>query len=112
MPEQRFPVNYTTLSAAALAELVANRYAVATPVMCRFWQQDINDTYMLTAGSTKYALRVYRYAWRIREDIQAEIDLLNYLHGKGVSVSAPIQKKDGGYPNRIVAPEGIRYMGT
>lgn len=54
-------------------------------------------------------LRVYRYGWRTKAQIHAELDMLTYLHQHQLPVSRPIQKRDGRYLTRVLAPEGTRY---
>ena len=64
--------------------------------------------HLLGAAVTSY-LRVSIYKWRTKEEIEAEIELLNYLNSCGISIAAPVQDNDGEYIQEINAPEGIRY---
>ena len=76
---------------------------------CNFVNLGLNDTYIVRAGSSVYYLRVYRYGWRTKAEIQAELDLLTYLRRRRLPVSWPLRRKDGAYLTRIAAPEGPRY---
>ena len=104
-----FPVHNSTLKCQALIERVLSKYKLPTPIRCHFLQLSQNDTYQVKAGSSVYYLRVYRFGWRTKAEIEAELDMLTYLHRRHLPVSYPIKRKDGQYLNRIAAPEGIRY---
>ena len=86
-----------------------SKYNLPTPITCDFWNMGLNDTYIVKAGSSIYYLRVYRCKWRTKAEIQAELDMLTHLHSRRLPVSWPIERKDGSYLTRMVAPEGVRY---
>jgi Ser/Thr protein kinase RdoA (MazF antagonist) len=71
----------------------------------------VNDTFKvsLSNGDT-YFLRVYRSCWRSYNDVAYELDALNHLHRKGVSVAHPVPMKDGSFIQIINAPEGPRCI--
>jgi len=104
-----FPVTNSTLKSQALIERVLSKYKLPSTVRCNFLSLGVNDTYRVKAGSSTYYLRVYRFGWRTKAEIQAELDMLTYLHRRHLPVSYPLKRKDGQYLNRIAAPEGIRY---
>ena len=104
-----FPVHKSTLSGQALADRVLSKYTLPVPISCKFLRQGVNDTYVVAAGSSTYYLRVYRYGWRTKAEIEAELDMLTYLQRRHLPVSSPIKRKDGSVLTRIEAPEGVRY---
>lgn len=104
-----FPVHNSILSGAALAQQVLSRYHLPTPISCDFFNNGVNHTYIVKAGSTTCFLRIYRYGWRSKAEIQAELEMLTYLHRRRLPVSRPIEKKDGSCLTSINCPEGVRY---
>jgi Ser/Thr protein kinase RdoA (MazF antagonist) len=104
-----FPVEDSTLSAAALAERVLKRYDLPGPVVCRFFRKGICDTYKVEIPGRAYYLKVYKYARRTQMDVTEEVRLLNHLAANGVSIARPVMRKDGLYVSRLAAPEGVRY---
>ncbi|MBT4499159.1 MAG: phosphotransferase [Gemmatimonadetes bacterium] len=109
MKQTVFPVHYSMLSLDALIERVLKNYNLKNITECRFLNKGLNDTYLVKNGKVEYILRVYRSGWRTKRDVEAEIELLNYLHRKKVPVSRPVRRKDGKYLQMINAPEGRRY---
>lgn len=104
-----FPVNNSVLSGPGLVQRLLSRYDLPTPVSCSFSNNGVNHTYLVKAGSATYFLRVYRYGWRTKAEVQAELDMLTYLHKRRLPVAHPIKRKDGAYLNSIDTPEGVRY---
>ncbi len=74
-----------------------------------FLQAGVNDTYLLTTANRKYIFRLYRYNLRSVQDIQFEIELLQYLVKEGVGVSQPLMHAQQDYMVPIHSPEGLRY---
>ncbi len=69
----------------------------------------MSDVYKIAADSGAYYLKVYMQVRRTRQDIEEEVDFLNYLRKQNIRVSIPAQKKDGFYLIKLNAPEGVRY---
>jgi len=97
------------LSTDGLVQGILRHYKLQGPVVCDFWNQGLNDSYIVRSKRGKYVLRVYRAGWRTRREILSELDLLNYLHRQKVPVSRPIRRGDGRYLQGVEAPEGRRY---
>ena len=95
MNHREFPVYHSTLVGQALVDRLLSKYKLPRPIQCNFLHQGLNDTYIVKAGSSVYYLRVYRYGWRTKAEIQAELDLLTYLRRRRLPVSWPIRRKDG-----------------
>jgi Ser/Thr protein kinase RdoA (MazF antagonist) len=60
-------------------------------------------------GIAKFILRVSPTGRRSYEQLAAEVDLLNFLHARHISVPQPVQQKDGTHIQTLSAPEGPRY---
>lgn len=105
-----FPVIASTISEKELGEFAKERYGLNENYDCKLFRTGMNHTYFLSDNETKYVLRVYSHNWRSKSDIIAEIELLNLLKENNLSVSFPIQDKNGELIQEINAPEGIRYV--
>jgi Ser/Thr protein kinase RdoA (MazF antagonist) len=70
----------------------------------------VNDTYLVRVGEDKYILRVFGARSTSLPDILYEVDLLLHLSGKGISVSTPIARREGGFVRAVNAPEGGRHL--
>ena len=103
-----FPAQYSTLSAIALREFLAERYALGQ-ISCKLLIRNVSDTYILDGESGKYIFKVYRDAHRKLQEIQAEVELLNILFEGGAAVSYPIKDAKGMCIQGFNAAEGIRY---
>ncbi len=106
---QFFPVEYSSLSVKDLLQLAILRYNLGDDSSIRFLKRGFNDTYLIHNDKHKYILRVYKYNWRKKESIETEIELLNYLEVKGISVSFPIKDQEGNFIQTIPAPEAVLF---
>lgn len=100
---------YSTISENELLSKLVPFYDFSKPQVCQFWERGVNDTYQLTCNQKTYSLRVYRHGLRTLDAIDFEVEALNHLHRRGVSVAYPIARKDGKFVTRLQAPEGLRY---
>lgn len=103
-----FPVSSSILAANALADLVKQQYALPADTSCVLLKAGVNHTYRISSSAGQYVLRVYSYDWRTVEEIQEELDLLEWLQKHNIAVSYPIFNKDHQYILTIPAPEGER----
>lgn len=105
------------IAAESVAEIVAAEYDCPPPVSARLFTKLLrtqdNDHYLVTAGDGgQYAFRVYQQGdrfHRAESDYRYELEWLNFLTARGLPVSYPIARKDGGTLGRLEAPEGPRY---
>lgn len=105
-----FPAAHSILSPQALAAEVLPRFGVDSRSDVQYFQAGFNDTYRVETRDGKvYFLRVYRHGWRTRADALYELDVLDHLRRKGVSVAYPIATRDGGFLVDVAASEGERY---
>jgi len=107
---QPFPVQNSTLSADALAELLRREYALHSTPVCTFWRKGMADAYRIKAGEQFLFLKVFMASRRSRHDVEEEVRLLLHLARGGVSVSAPVASTTGKHVLSLSAPEGERYV--
>ncbi|NMN36028.1 phosphotransferase [Pedobacter sp. SG918] len=103
-----FPAQYSTLSAAALKDYLIETYHLDLSTTCRLLIRNVSDTYILENPSQKYIFKIYRDAHRKRNEIEAEVELLNILKANENSVSYPITDKEGKQIQQFNAIEGLR----
>jgi Ser/Thr protein kinase RdoA (MazF antagonist) len=105
-----FPAVSSVLSPDALLGELVSAYTLADPASCALFQRGLNDTYLVRAGDERFVARVYRAGYRSPAEIGWELELLEHLAGKGVSVSVPVSGRDGGLLRALPAPEGSRQL--
>jgi Ser/Thr protein kinase RdoA (MazF antagonist) len=94
-------LTHDTIGTDFIRQMIKSEYRFDAPIECKFVQRSVNDTYCVRAGPRVYYLRIYRYGFRARGEIEAEIDLLNQLHKDGQPVAVPIPASDGTYLLRL-----------
>jgi Ser/Thr protein kinase RdoA (MazF antagonist) len=132
-----FPASYSTLSSAALAAFIHEKYGLSS-VECKMILRGVGDTYSVkvsgTAGAgvggsgagaggtgsragalaagvdTWFILRVYRPDQRSLSQIKAETDLLLALKERDIPVSWPIADSSGAVIQSVDAIEGRKHM--
>ncbi|MFC3559359.1 phosphotransferase [Pedobacter jamesrossensis] len=102
-----FPAQYSTLSAKALKNYIAQAYNLKG-FHCRLLIRNVSDTYILERDEEKYIFKIYRDSHRKLSEIEAEVELLNILKENGNSVSYPIKDIYGKQIQQFNAIEGIR----
>ncbi|MEH3114188.1 phosphotransferase [Pedobacter terrae] len=103
-----FPAQYSTLSAAVLKDYLIEAYRLDSSTTCRLLIRNVSDTYILENQNQKYIFKIYRDAHRKRNEIEAEVELLNILSANGNSVSYPIRDVEGKQIQQFNAIEGLR----
>jgi Ser/Thr protein kinase RdoA (MazF antagonist) len=103
-------VTRSILSPQALLAVLEETYSVGSPISCEFLKFASNDTYLLTCADGRYVARVYGVRWRSLPEIEYELDLLRHVAARGVAVSLPVSRKDGGLTCPVAAPEGTRQL--
>lgn len=104
-----FPTTYSTLSAKALGEQVAEQYRLEQ-VECKLLLHGVSDTYLLSHAGGKYVLKVYRDNHRTRAEVEGEVTLLLHYKSGGGRVSVPLADPHGKYIHTLTAAEGLRYL--
>ncbi|OME02955.1 hypothetical protein BSK54_08800 [Paenibacillus odorifer] len=105
----KLPVYHSVISSHAIVPVINDLYEIGDVLECSFYENGLNDTYLLKTSIDKYILRIYKAHWRNKHEIDFELELLNHLNKKNIPVSAPVISRDGGYLIELEAPEGTRY---
>ncbi len=103
-----FPTQYSTLSSFALNERIKKAYNIENTTT-KLLLRGVSDTYLVTVGSPKYILKVYRNRHRSLDEIQGEVELLNILRENNAKISFPLSDEEGNYIQKFNAGEGTRY---
>ncbi|WP_175561044.1 phosphotransferase [Hydrococcus rivularis] len=104
-----FPTVCSTLAPGALASLVYSDYDVELIKNCLFWRRGLSDVYLVETLSKPYILRVSHHHWRSKNEIDFELELLEFLRDRQIPVASPLRTKEGNLSVEIDAPEGKRY---
>ncbi len=104
-----FPVIYSTLSPDALVALLLPHYEIGAVKNCQFWHWGLSDVYLVETEATPYILRVSHHHWRSSEEIDFELELLDFWRQRQLPVAYPLRTKEGKLSVEINAPEGTRY---
>jgi Ser/Thr protein kinase RdoA (MazF antagonist) len=109
MSASTFPAVRSWIYGDVLLKSLVCEYEIDLPATCRLLQVGLNDTYLLTTRHAQHVVRFYR-AQRGAAEVSYELDLVNHLAVKGVSVAAPIPTKDGHFALPFLTPEGTRHL--
>lgn len=108
--EQLFPVIYSTLCSQALITLVQQEYELPEIEACQFWNRGLSDVYLVTTRTHPYILRISHCHWRSQDEIQFELEFLDFLGEHQLPVATPLYTKQNQLFLKIQAPEGERYL--
>lgn len=104
-----FPASHSILSETVLDSFLVDRYSLHTAYQCRLLKSWINDTYLLSDGRQSYIFRVYTHAWRSKVEVAEELRFILSLKEAGLSVSYPLEDREGQLIQRFQAIEGERF---
>lgn len=99
------------LDPQVIANFVTKHYNIVPPITCSFIDRGFNDHYLLSTGDARYIFRVYlngKYYTPTFDSFQFELDLLQFVHARGVPVSYPIMPSKGGSLVTIPTEAGQR----
>ncbi|MCZ7669291.1 MAG: hypothetical protein M5U34_19985 [Chloroflexi bacterium] len=92
------------IAGPALAEIINEAYDLGGPADARLFSKMLrtqdNDHYKILVGDQVYVARIYQlgdHLHRQESDYAYELDWLHFLTERGLPVSNPIQRKDGGF---------------
>ena len=109
--QNTFPATFSVVSTQALVTEVILAYGLGEIADCKLQYVGVNDTFKVTlVNKATYYLRVYRSQWRSYDEVTYEVEILNHLHRKGISVAHPVPSKDGSFIQVIQATEGPRCV--
>ncbi len=104
-----FSVISSTLSPTDIATFVSEKYSLTANTTCSLLKTGINHTYRIDSDKETFIFRIYSYNWRTKEEITEELNLLQLLKQKDISVSFPIEDNTKKFIQTINAPEGERF---
>ncbi|MCX4162784.1 MULTISPECIES: phosphotransferase enzyme family protein [Paraburkholderia] len=96
-----------------IGRIVAQAHGMTGEVTCRLWTIGDNDNYMLWHNGVPLFVRVYLAGkhWGTGEsDCRFELEFLQHMHTKGVSVAHPLPNLNDDLLTPLAAPEGTRYL--
>ena len=108
-PITKISAMYSSLCSEELLAKIVPMFNLCAPISCEFLCQGLNDSYKVVTENGSYLLRVYRKGWRTKSAIEFELNALNHLHKKGVSVAYPLLTATGEQIVPISSPEGERF---
>lgn len=102
-------IRYSQFETDSIKDFLVDQYNLKEPVTCRFYDYGMNDIYIINAGDDVFYLRISLAGVHSERDYKQEIEIINTLYENGISVAAPLRCNNGGFLNRLNAPEGTRY---
>lgn len=99
---------YSRFTPQTVTELVMYHYDIPMINSCVFYVFGLHDNYLIETSEGKFFVRIYRAEWRTPEEIQFELDLLDYLKDNEQPVSSPLQTKQNDLSFQVTCPEGTR----
>jgi Ser/Thr protein kinase RdoA (MazF antagonist) len=106
-------VQRSIFNAQDLKQLIQANYYFNGGVHCRLIKSKLSDSYDVWADNQRFIFRIYRHGTRTQNEIEGEVNLLNYLHEMGLIVTVPVQlggrNPTGTSILPINSPEGERY---
>lgn len=103
-----FPSVRSLLSPSALAQMVGITYGL-TQARCRLIKATSRDVYHVDSHDGPHVLIMYRHGRRTASEIEAELDLLDYLDTRGLAVAPAVPTLTGERLVALSASEGTRY---
>ena len=83
-----------------------HQYGLSAPLEVSLLRTYTNDVYLVASPAEKYVLKVYGLSWRSEEEIQYEINLLEYLDKEGLLIAKPIRGINREVVKRIRTNQG------
>ena len=103
-----FPISKSFLQRDAISRYLEKEYGLEN-VNCQLITTTLRDVYRVTSTQGTFIFYVYQQGWRSKDEIKAEWQFVDYLHGSGVSVAPAVPRKCGDLLLTFRSPEGIRY---
>ena len=104
-----FPTSHSILAEYPLGDYLIQKYNLSENTSCQLIKSWVNDTYLIEDETKKYIFRVYRFNWRSKLEIEAELKFIDLLKEKNIPVSYPIYDKKNQWIQAFSAAEGKRY---
>lgn len=104
-----FPAVHTILHAKPLGVEIQRRWKLPDPFLCQLLVRGMNDVYLVRAGGTQYAARVWRASFAERAGADYELRFLDFIAGRGIPVPRGVKLPDrDAYHITIDGPDGPR----
>ena len=87
-----------------------HQYGLSAPLEVSLLRTYTNDVYLVASPAEKYVLKVYGLSWRSEEEIQYEINLLEYLDKEGLLIAKPIRGINREVVKRIRTTKANRWL--
>lgn len=106
---------YSQLSSHTIQTLAEQNYFFPGDIRVCYYVLGLHDNYLLYSAGQRYILRVYRNDWRSQDEIEFELQLLDYLnqalnHQQDLAVAAPRITKHNRLYFSVECPEGARQV--
>ena len=103
-------IHHSLIDTKSLLAWLNTHYALGELSQCQFIRMGLNDTYWVKSALKSYIVRIYRAAWRSRDAILAELEVLSWLQARGFPVAGVVRTKNGQTNHPFMAPEGLRTL--
>jgi hypothetical protein len=100
------------VAAAALVSHLQQSYDLPHPLSCALIRRGFNDTYLVEFPGGKHVFRLYfnhKYWISGPGDFRFELELLRFVHARGVAVAVPIPRRDGDLLGTFPTASGDRF---
>ena len=101
------PVIRSLVSPQALADLIKRSYGLSD-VGCQLVKGTIRDVYQIESNAGPRIFALYRHNRRTRDQIKAELLVLDHLHQNAIQVPTAVPTLDGDAVVTLELPEGTR----
>ncbi len=102
----------TRVDPQTLVPIIEELYGLVSPIDCTWISRGFNDHYLVETPEGKWVLRLYlnhKYWISGPEDFLHELELLRFVQARGVSVAAPVERRDGAILGQLETEAGIRH---
>jgi len=105
------PILHSIIHADHVLKVIQEHWDFPRPHFCELIARGMNDNYLLRAGDTQYAVRLYNARGRTPDEIDYEADYLDFIEDEGkLPMSRVIRTRNGRSHVAVQAPEGTRYI--
>lgn len=101
-------ITYSRLSSQWVCRLIASQYELEEPLSCKFYLRGLHDNYLIQSRDGRFIFRIYINDWRPPEQVQFELELLDFAGANGAPVASLLRTKNNTKSISIDSPEGRR----
>lgn len=107
--DRRLNVSHSTPASDGIGLVIQSNYDVGGVRACTLLRAFTNDVYRLVTDAGPLIAKVYRRAWRLREDARWEAMLQCEVSQRGGPAPAVIPTREGELIAPVPSPEGTRW---